>query len=248
VFTLDREMKRLPTIVAISVPLPKNIGKFSLETHGNMWFRKIRIIKSFGPLKDGRQPLITFCDKNLEICELLADSFKACDQVEVIQGDLLTLKGEGIVSPANSFGDMGGGLDRAIDNYYKGRAQKLLKAEIDRHFFGELPVGMALLVPMETENFNFLIAAPTMRVPGLLRKESINVYLAMRAILVAISRYNEKNNMEIKKIVIPGLGTGVGGMRYKEAVEQMYSAYQNIYTDKWKKIVHPIQAPYPLRK
>lgn len=213
-----------------------------------MWFSRNKRIKSFGSSLDEDLLKITICDKNMELCEELASTFVSVDQVEIIQGNLLNQKGEGIVSPANSFGDMSGGIDQAIDNYYKGAAQKRLKAEIDRYFLGELPVGMALILPMKSDNFSFLIAAPTMRVPGLLRKESINVYLAMRAMLVGVIRHNEIHSRAIKRIVLPGLGTGVGGMSYLEAAQQMHKAYMNICTNKWKEIVHPVMAPYPLRK
>lgn len=213
-----------------------------------MLFRKVKIIKPFGPKIKSAYPKISFCDLNDKICQLWAEKFKNIDQVEIVNDNIFKLKADGLISPANSFGDMGGGIDRLIDQYYNGRAQQLLRDEINREFFGELPVGMATILQMRTQNFGYLIAAPTMRVPGILRKESINVYLAMRAILVRVLRYNEQNESKILKMVIPGLGTGVGGMNYAESVNQMYEAYHNIYGNEWKQIVHSSMAPYVLRK
>ena len=213
-----------------------------------MLFRKGNKIKRFGPAIKSSYPQIIFCDQKLELCQKVTEKFSEVDQIEIIHGDIFKVKTDALISPANSFGDMSGGIDRAIDNHYGGSAQKLLQHEIREEFFGELPVGMAILLEMGSSNFQYLIAAPTMRIPGILRKDSINVYLAMRAILVCALRYNEKHGFRIQKIAIPGLGTGVGGMDFEESARQMYGAYGNIYEDKWKQTVHPAIAPYVLSK
>ena len=96
----------------------------------------------------------------------LALAFAGLDHVEVVEGNLLDLSCDAIVSPANSFGDMGGGIDKAIDDFHGGAAQKAVIAAIAEQFFGELPVGAALIVKLSSRRLPFVVAAPTMRIPG----------------------------------------------------------------------------------
>jgi O-acetyl-ADP-ribose deacetylase (regulator of RNase III) len=111
----------------------------------------------------------------------------------------------------------------------------------------ELPVGAALVVEVPARRFPFVIAAPTVRVPGSVTG-SINAYLAMRAALVAVLRHNAGAARQIRSLATPGLGTGVGGIDARQAAEQMRQAYDNVVGEKWRQVVHPAQAPYALGK
>jgi O-acetyl-ADP-ribose deacetylase (regulator of RNase III) len=188
---------------------------------------------------------ISFADLNAEVTEALASAFADVAAVEVVQGNLLDLACDAIVSPANSFGDMSGGIDKAIDDFHKGEAQRRVMAAIREHFFGELPVGAALVVEVARPRFPFVIAAPTMRIPGS-AVGSHNSYLSMRAALVAVLRHNGTNGRRIGSLAVPGLGTGVGGIPPAEAAEQMRVAYDMILAGKWHDVVHPAQAPFAL--
>ena len=209
--------------------------------------RRLRMstIKPFGP--DGSSALLrlTLCDPNPDVAQALAEAFAACDDVEVAEGSLFDLDCDTLVSPANSFGDMGGGVDQLIDRFYGGRAQPRVVEAIASQFFGELPVGVAIVLPMPTRRFPFLIVSPTMRVPGGVRG-TINAYLSMRAALVAPLRHNRETDRPIRSIALPGLCTGVGGMPFTEAAAQMRAAYDNVLGGGWRKVVHPALAPYPL--
>ena len=70
---------------------------------------------------------ISLGDMKPEIAIALATAFAGADQVEVVEGNLLDLACDAIVSPANSFGDMGGGIDKAIDDFHRGAAQRALR-------------------------------------------------------------------------------------------------------------------------
>ena len=65
---------------------------------------------------------VSFGDLSASVADRLAYHFHGVDAVEVVQGNLLDLDCDAIVSPANSFGDMGGGIDKAIDDFYGGEA------------------------------------------------------------------------------------------------------------------------------
>ncbi|MCE7993473.1 MAG: phosphatase [Roseivirga sp.] len=159
----------------------------------------------------------------------------------------MKLKADAIVSPANSFGDMGGGIDKAIDDFYKGKAQKNAIENIRRDFLGELPVGSAIILRMDNRRLAHLIVAPTMRIPGNV-SGTINAYLAMRAILVAVFKHNERTPPKIQHIVVPSLCTGVGRMPFVQSAHQMLKAYQNIILGQWKDVIHPSVAPFVMKK
>lgn len=143
--------------------------------------------------------------------------------VEIIQGDICQIPCDALVSPANSFGFMDGGLDHALSDRFGWDLQKRLQAEIARLPVGELLVGQALVVETGDPAIPWLISAPTMRVPMRLR-HSVNAYLAMKAILAAVESH--KQRPAIGTIAIPGLGTGVGGLSAEIAALQMWTAYR----------------------
>lgn len=202
------------------------------------------ILKPFGAL--GSASLRCHLgDIDLAVSEALADAFGDVDAVEVVHGNLLDLSCDAIVSPANSFGDMGGGIDKAIDDFHEGEAQRRVMAAIADEYLGELPVGAGLVVEVGSGRFSFVVAAPTMRIPGSV-EHTINAYLAMRAALVAVVKHNVSGGRRIGSLAIPGLGTGVGGIPRREAAMQMRTAYDNIIGGEWQNVAHPVQAPFAL--
>jgi O-acetyl-ADP-ribose deacetylase (regulator of RNase III) len=77
---------------------------------------------------------------------------------------------------------------------------------------------------------------------------TINAYLAMRAVLVAVLRHNAGSARPIRSLAVPGLGTGVGALDPREATTQMRTAYDNVIGEQWRQVVHPALAPYALGK
>lgn len=206
--------------------------------------------KAIKPFAGPAAPLrVSLCDRNPEVARALADRFDDLGAVEVREGDLLDLDGDALVSPANSFGYMDGGIDRAIDGFYQGAAQCAVLDRIADRFYGELPVGTATTIAMRPRpsRFPFLIVAPTMRVPGDARG-TIHAYLAMRAALAAVLDQNAAppSAGRIAVVAVPGLCTGVGGMPPDESAAQMRAAYDMIVVGRWRTIGHPAQAPFAL--
>ncbi len=64
------------------------------------------------------------------------DQFFGVDAVEIVQGDLMDAGEDAVVSPANSFGDMSGGVDKRIDDFFRGAAQERDHAGHSRTVFG----------------------------------------------------------------------------------------------------------------
>ena len=207
---------------------------------------RMTTLKPFGPGLPAGLLRLTLGDTRPDVAWALANRFADAAGVEVVEGSLLDLACDGVVSPANSFGDMGGGIDKAIDDFHRGSAQPAVSAAIADQFLGELPVGVGLVVELPARRLPFVVAAPTMRVPGGVAG-TINAYLAMRAALVAVLRHNAGGGRPIRWLAVPGLCTGVGGMPADEAAAQMRAAYDSVVAGRWRQVTHPALAPYALR-
>lgn len=147
--------------------------------------------------------------------------FRDRPDIRIVRRDITTVSCDAVVSPANSFGFMDGGLDAALTERFGSNLQIDLQRRIRDLPEGELLVGKALVIPTRDSRIPWLIAAPTMRVPMSFNiATSINAYLAMKAILIAA-----KTHPGIGSVAIPGLCTGVGRMPPATASKQMSAAY-----------------------
>ena len=208
---------------------------------------RLSVLKPLGRDRPRGLVRLSLCDANLDVARSLADCFDDVAGVEVLHGDLFDLECDAVVSPANSFGDMSGGVDQRIDRFYDGAAQRESMKRIADRFHGELPVGAATIIELESRRFPFLIVAPTMRVPSRV-SETINAYLALRAALAVVVDHNRAGCSPISSVAVPGLATGVGGMAVEDAAIQMRAAYDMILLEGWKRIAHPVQAPFAIAK
>src|SRR4051794_242696 len=105
--------------------------------------------------------------------------------VTVYRGSIFDVDCDAVVSPANSFGFMDGGIDALYMRFFGPEIQMRVRWAIYKRHHGELVVGNAEIVDTGHPGIPFLIAAPTMRVPMILR-ESVNPYLAARAALLLV--------------------------------------------------------------
>lgn len=80
---------------------------------------QMQILQSFCKTLDSNVLKITLCDQNLEMAKQWAVFFEGIENVEILCGSIFHIYADAIVSPANSFGDMSGGIDQHIDNFYK---------------------------------------------------------------------------------------------------------------------------------
>jgi O-acetyl-ADP-ribose deacetylase (regulator of RNase III) len=153
--------------------------------------------------------------------------FRGLKDVTVSQGDILQCSGSAIVSPANSFGYMDGGLDLVYSQFFGWHVEDRVREVLLRDFDGELSIGQAVMVETGHAQFPFLISAPTMRVPTDVAKTA-NAFLAFRAALRLIRDYNKTAATPIESLVCPGLCTGEGRMPYDRSARQMRAAYDAI--------------------
>ncbi|MES2197094.1 MAG: macro domain-containing protein [Pseudomonadota bacterium] len=166
-------------------------------------------------------------DINPGVVKAWEDTFADVPDVTVSRGDIFEHKADAIVSPANSFGYMDGGIDLLYSKYFGWQLETNLRALLSEQHYGELPVGQAAVLATEHESIPFLVSAPTMRVPMRIG-ETINVYLAFRAALIAVLAHNAAGGTPIRSLLVPGLGTGIGDVTPERAARQMRLAYNAI--------------------
>jgi O-acetyl-ADP-ribose deacetylase (regulator of RNase III) len=152
------------------------------------------------------------------------DCFSDLSEILIVEGDITMVACDAIVSPANSFGFMDGGLDYALSERFGWDMEKQLQQKIKELPEGELLVGQAMILETGDKHVPYLISAPTMRIPTNFNIDtSVNAYLAMKAILI-----RAENEPKINTVAIPGLCTGVGRMSPAIAAGQMLQAYKEI--------------------
>jgi O-acetyl-ADP-ribose deacetylase (regulator of RNase III) len=155
--------------------------------------------------------------------------------VTVHRGSILELAVDAVVSPANSFGFMDGGIDHLYSHHFGWGVQDRLQELIRTRHHGELLVGAAEIVETGSPRIPFLIAAPTMRVPMILR-DSANSYLAARAVLLLIRHgvvpagvfAGERVESVVTSVAFPGLGTGVGQVDPNTCAYQVRIAIEEV--------------------
>ena len=142
--------------------------------------------------------------------------------VQVIKGSILSLPVAAVVSPANSFGFMDGGLDALYTRFFGPQLQHRLQRMIRERASGELLVGQALPVQTGHTRIPWCISAPTMRVPRSLETAE-PAYLATRAALRCAMTAG------LSSVAIPGMGTGVGGLHPQRAARAMLHAVNDVF-------------------
>jgi O-acetyl-ADP-ribose deacetylase (regulator of RNase III) len=165
-------------------------------------------------------------DVDADVVSAWEKYFKGIGNVRISHGDIFDISADAIVSPANSFGYMDGGIDLVYLRRFGWELQTRLQAHLKDEHNGELPVGQATIVETFDTTIPYLISAPTMRVPMNV-SNSINAYLAFRAAIQAVKQHNrEAAGATIRTILCPGLCTAIGRMPPDLSARQMATAFE----------------------
>jgi O-acetyl-ADP-ribose deacetylase (regulator of RNase III) len=128
-----------------------------------------------------------------------------------------------LVSPANSFGELLGGIDM---RYYmllgKNNLQDTVYRQIKKQHYGEIPVGDYCLVQIPDRK-QYLLMCPTMTIP-LDVSRTRNAYFYMRAVLKALNILKKHGIANVSKVLCPIPCIGVGCMTPKQAARQIRDA------------------------
>ncbi|PJJ59037.1 macro domain-containing protein [Hymenobacter chitinivorans] len=177
-----------------------------------------------------------FIDTNQEVTQAWQRVFADVDNVTIQHGSIFDAPCDAIVSPANSFGFMNGGIDFSISKHLGWHLEKELQQIIREQFFGELLVGQAAILPTGSTLFPYLISAPTMRTPMTITRGP-NVYQCMKALLLLLEHGTLPSGEPVKSVVrsvaVPGLGTGVGQVRPLVCARQMRLAWEDVMQRKY---------------
>ncbi|MBN9745877.1 MULTISPECIES: macro domain-containing protein [Amycolatopsis] len=152
--------------------------------------------------------------------------------VRVHRGSVLDISAQAVVSPANSYGWMRGGIDAVYSRAFPGIEQSVRSAVL-ASYGGELPIGESVIVPTGESEPAWLISAPTMREPGeRLPADTVHPYLAARAVFLQWQRGQLDSgpvSSAVRTIAMPGLGTGVGGVAPAACARQVAAAWQEVF-------------------
>lgn len=181
---------------------------------------------------------IYLLDINKNMTDAWSKYFSDIEDVEIVNEDFATFMDkhsniEAVVSPANSFGLMDGGYDKAITDYFGEGLMKDVQKSILLKWFGEQPVGTSMTVPIKNKIISYmrqgfydkkctiLIHTPSMRTPEVI-KDSRIIYQCMRTTLI------EAKKQKAKSIVIPAFGGATGRVPCDEIAKMMFLAYKQI--------------------
>jgi len=171
---------------------------------------------------------IFLIDRSPDVVDAWNREFFDVPTVMPLQAEYFSQQADAIVSPANSFGIMDGGLDAVIRSRLGDGIESRVQAAIQEEYFGELPVGSSVIVETLHTHWPFLVCAPGMRVPENVA-HTINAYLAFRSVLNSIRRHNlRREKPRIRTLLCSGFCTGVGGMLPEQCAYQMRLACANI--------------------
>lgn len=163
------------------------------------------------------------------MAEAFKHAFEGVDNVEVIAAPFETINEfDCMVSAANSFGLMDGGVDAAITAFFGDQLQSRVQQHIINYWRGEQPVGTAFAISSGRRDHPWLVHAPTMRTPSIIAGTD-SVYAATWAALLAIEDHNLDHyaSARINTVVFPAMGAGCGEVPFDSVAAQMRLAWDN---------------------
>ena len=159
------------------------------------------------------------------------------DNITTHHGSIFEVECDALVSPANSFGFMDGGIDMAISKFFGWHIQARLQKRIQTKHHGELLVGAAEIIATDHPKIPYVISSPTMRVPMIL-KDTVNVYLAIRAVLLLVKygKFEDGTAIadKVRVVALPGMGTGVGNVTPEVFARQMKRAVEDVLGEQYQ--------------
>lgn len=174
-------------------------------------------------------------------------AFNGFPEVEVVFQRFEDTDFDCVVSAANSFGLMDGGVDQCITDLFGINMMHRVQSRIIQEFAGEQPLGTSIIVrgndrtehqdaygDLPPKPNKYVAHTPTMRVPRDVFG-SDNPYVAMKAALLAVQHHNMAVDLgnapgetRINALVTPGLATLCGRVPFDKAANQMALATYHV--------------------
>lgn len=163
-------------------------------------------------------------DINEKITDIWTQYFDGVSNIRVVNDSfehfMSEIQVECVVAPANSYGLMDGGYDRAISEWFGEDLMIKVQQYILNHYKGEQPIGSSFIIETGRNNIK-LIHTPTMRIPSRIQNPII-IYQCMRTTLMLAM------DNDIKSIVIPAFGGLCGGVPANTVCKMMWEGYRQI--------------------
>ena len=138
-------------------------------------------------------------------------------EVRFLVGDITKLEVDAIVNPANSEGEMSGGVAAAIK---KSGGKKIEQEAME---LAPIPLGNAVVTSAGKLKCEYVIHAPTMMVPV----QRTSVEKISSAVTAALQVSTE---LSIRRLAIPGMGTGTGKVPIEDAAKAIADAIRRFST------------------
>ncbi|MBU1975787.1 MAG: macro domain-containing protein [Nanoarchaeota archaeon] len=144
--------------------------------------------------------------------------------ITIVQGSILHEEVDAIVCPANSACHMGGEVGGFI--------KKVGGDEIEEEAISHAPVnvGKAVYTKAGVLKCRFVIHAPTMEEPGQKTDEQAVKHALEAALEIA-------EELGIRSIAIPGMGTGTGRVDFDEAAKVMFEVLNAHETESLEEVI-----------
>lgn len=167
--------------------------------------------------------------------QLLRIPFEWRNKVSVLESELCVKAcddADCIVSPANSYARLDGSYDEAISNLlfpdHEDLCTEFVQSQLYQDWKGYQPVATCMLVPIypQATFIRYIAHVPTMRIPEDVRHDTDIAYRCTWSLLNSLHLHNnkEKSVHQIKKVILTGFATGVGGVSMERAGYQMIQA------------------------
>ena len=169
---------------------------------------------------------IILCSINEKMCDEWREQFKKYPNITVYNGYfencMSSLQGRvAIATPANSYGLMDGGYDKAIIDYFGRELQNSVQDIILDMYCGEQPVGSSFAVRIPNYKNCVLIHTPTMRRPEVIRDRTTVYHCTRSALLCGI-----KSGCET--LILPAFGAATGAVPETVVAYFMERAYNQL--------------------
>jgi O-acetyl-ADP-ribose deacetylase (regulator of RNase III) len=171
---------------------------------------------------------VLFVDESPDVINALASAFGRYSPgtVRFTIGNLFASEPGVLVSPTNSDGDMSAGVDLQLRSLFP-HLESLLQTHILSLPSKRLSIDTVVLAKTGDATHPLVIFTPTFRTPWDLASQN-RVYRAAVAVFLSVRAHNAMPDREpIPKILMPGFGTGVGGLDPSLAARKMYQAYRH---------------------
>jgi O-acetyl-ADP-ribose deacetylase (regulator of RNase III) len=191
------------------------------------WVDDLHALDTWRPNSGDRMQAIHFelRDIDPDVVQAWQKYFRGVANVSISLGDIFEGSADAVVSPANSFGYMDGGIDLVYLHRFGWELQTRLQTHLRDEHDGELPVGQATIIETFDATIPLLVSAPTMRIPMNV-SGTVNAYLAFRAAIRTVKLRNREAPGTIRRVLCPGLCTAVGRMPPDLCARQMAAAYE----------------------